>query len=108
MNQLLKTLVLFIFLPLVLMAHGDHTQEISQNTIRVAAKEKVRALAKSNKIPMSWKSVSMKEMRKVQYEYVQEWVVIFDNKKIENSKKKRLYIFVDLHGMVVGANYTGK
>jgi len=104
LTLLLSTLLSFS----LLLAHGDHTQEISQNTIRVAAKEKVRTLAKSKKIPMSWKSVSMKEMKKVQYEHVQEWIVIFDNKKIEETSKQRLYIFVDMHGKVVGANYTGK
>lgn len=36
-----------------------------------------------------------------------EWVVIFNNQKISESDKQKLYVFLTLNGEYIAANHTG-
>jgi hypothetical protein len=82
--------------------------EVSKTTIKNNAKKKVQKLVLEKKVPKSWKSVPISKIGKTHYGNTDDWVVGFDNLKIKDKSKQTLYIFVSVHGKIMGANYTGK
>ena len=122
MKNLIK--VIFVILSLsfsVLNAgeghkHGEHAhcehdtllKEISSKSAQEIATAEVKRLAKDKKISKSWKSTAVSKIGKTHYGDTNDWVVVFNNPKIKKKSKQNLYIFVNIHGKIMGANYTGK
>jgi len=92
-------------------AHGHKHETLQKGISNTAVKEiaiqEVKRLALAKKIPKSWKSIPVTKIGKAHYGDTNDWVVGFDNPKIKDSTKQTLYIFVSIHGKIMGANYTG-
>ncbi len=64
-------------------------------------------LAEHDKIDKSWADASLLEVKEKKFGKFTEWVVSFDNDKIKDKSERTLYMFLNLKGRVLGANYTG-
>ncbi len=91
--------------------HAPHFDKVKKNLsaedVKKAAKKEVLRLLVEKKIPRSWRSVPISKIGKTHYGDTDDWVVVFDNRKIKNKKRRTLYIFVSVYGDIRGANYTG-
>lgn len=87
--------------------HETLQKGINNKAVKEIAIKEVKRLALAKKIPKSWKSMPVSKIGKTHYGNTNDWVVGFDNPKIKDSTKRTLYIFVSIHGKVMGANYTG-
>jgi len=88
-------------------SHNSHQIGISNTAVKKIAIAEVKRLALAKKIPKSWKSIPVSKIGKTHYGDTNDWVVGFDNPKIKDSTKQTLYIFVSIHGKIMGANYSG-
>ncbi len=88
--------------------HDTLQKGISNNSVKEIAIAEVKRLALNKKIPKSWKYMPVAKMGKTHYGDTNDWVVVFNNPKIKKTKKQNLYIFINIHGKIRGANYTGK
>jgi len=125
MNTLIKTTVITVALSLTTLYAGDahnhaehdhgthghshdsHQVGISNKAVKKIAIAEVKRLALAKKIPKSWKSMPISKIGKTHYGDTNDWMVGFDNPKIKDKTKRTLYIFVSVHGKIMGANYTG-
>ncbi len=111
-----RTVLIFVVSFTGLNAHGNHTHketvpqkaEFSKTSVKEIAKKEVKRLSIAKKIDSSWLFVPISKMQKTLFGKKQEWVVSFNNPKINDASKQNLYIFIDLYGKLSGANYTGK
>lgn len=90
--------------------HGPKPEKaaISADEAAKRATEMVEKLAEGKKIDTSW--VGIKESKIEQKTFnnnIPEWVVVFNNSKIEDASKQNLYIFFSLSGEYIAANFTG-
>ena len=97
--------------------HGDNcmheqysklVKKLTSAEAQEIAKQEVKKLVSQKKIPRSWKSKPVTKIGKDGHRFSNDWVVVFENKKIKKKDKQILYIFVDPKGAIRGANYTGK
>ena len=88
-------------------SHGPVTQ-ISESQALEKATSHVHNFVKKGKLDPSWSEVRPTAGVKKQAKLGQEWVVTFDNLKIEDKAKKTLYVFLDLGGEYIAANFSGK
>jgi len=88
--------------------HSALEKKLDNKAIKKIAKQEVKRLVLEKKIHKSWKSVPITKLGKAQHGYSNDWIIVFENKKIKKKRKQTLYIFVDVYGDVAGANYTGK
>ena len=72
------------------------------------AKEKLQQLVKGKKISKSWLDAYNPVITRTKYKFVNDYMVVFHNPKIQKKRYKNLYIFVDAYGDVKGANYSGR
>ncbi len=107
-------LVLFIFSSTLVFAGpggGDHSHEptapISEEEALKVASDVVASNVKKRKLDESWGAVKPTKVIQKTFKEQPEWVVTFDNAKIEDKNKQTLYIFLSLSGHYLGANYTG-
>ena len=89
-------------------AHKTLHEEVTNIAVKKVAKQEVQRLVTTKKIPKSWKSAPILKLGKTHYGDTNDWVVVFENLKIKKETKQKLYIFVNIHGTVVGTNYSGK
>ena len=123
MKNIIKILLLIVAVTLTTVyaedkhIHGDnciHHQltatdnKLTSTEIQDIAKQEVKKLVSKRKIPGSWKSKPVTKIGKDGHRFSNDWVVVFENKKIKKEDKQTLYIFVDPKGVIRGANYTGK
>ncbi|MHB1400259.1 MAG: DUF6488 family protein [Trichloromonadaceae bacterium] len=88
-------------------SHGPVTA-VSENQALEKATSVVQALVKKEKVDPSWSEVRPSAGEKKQAKVGSEWVVTFNNPKIEDKSKQTLYVFLNLGGEYLAANYTGK
>ena len=88
-------------------SHGHSHEKINQATAKAKAIKVVSSFIKSKKLDGSWKSIKASSAEKKVFKGQPEWVVIFNNKKITDVKKQKLYVFLTLTGDYVAANHTG-
>lgn len=88
-------------------SHGPVTP-ISQAQALEKATSIVQNLVKKEKVDSSWSEVRPTVGEKKQAKTGFEWVVTFNNPKVEDNTKKTLYVFLDLGGEYIAANYSGK
>lgn len=60
-----------------------------------------------NMLPVSWGNVTSESAEKKMGKEKYEWVVIFNNKSIEDPAEQTLYVFLTLDGRYIAANFTG-
>lgn len=68
---------------------------------------RLNKLANAGKIPASWKGIKASSTVKKQYAKGPEWVITFNNSKVQDVKKQKLYMFFTLDGIYIAANYSG-
>lgn len=113
MKQIFKIIVLALALattPLLAGPGGTpgHSHEkITETKAIVIAKAMKDGLVKKGTIDNSWESVDASTVEQKKFGKNTEWLVTFNNQKIEDKAKQTLYVFVSLYGEVTGANFTG-
>lgn len=111
MTKLFKLLTVLAFTFSILNAHGHHDHghkhHVSKSGIQQAAKKQLALLVENDKIEKSFADSFLADTREKKFGKFTEWVVRFDNDKIKDKTQKSLYIFLNLKGKVLGANYTG-
>jgi len=116
MKTLATTLVLtsLIFGAPIMAATGhDHGHSHDQTSVNQATAEKnadkvIASLVKKDKIDNSWSSIKASSIEKKELEGRLEWIVIFNNIKVTNIDKQKLYVFLTIGGEYIAVNYTGK
>lgn len=88
--------------------HGHSHGPVSVDVVVGKAVSKVKQLAEDKKIDASWKNVKSTGAEKKTFGKGLEWVVSFNNAKIDDKTKQNLYVFFSLDGHYIAANYTGK
>jgi hypothetical protein len=114
----LKTLLLSFTLGLLSMTvmagsghdhgHSHSNTPVTQTMAQANASEIVAALVKRNKLENSWSSTAASSIEKITFNGNPEWLAIFVNKKITDTDKQKLYVFLTLGGDYIAANFTGK
>lgn len=107
-SVIITAILAFGFNPLY--AGGNHShapKEVSKSLIKKIAKEEINRLVHANTIDKSWFNRPIHKVEKKKFNQSLEWVVTFNNKQIKESKKQNLYVFVNLSGILAGANYSG-
>lgn len=87
-------------------SHGPVTP-ISESQAQEKATGVVKKLVEKGKIDSSWADIAPKNGEKKRGKFGPEWVVTFDNPKIDDEAKQTLYVFLNLGGEYIAANYTG-
>ena len=90
---------------------GDHSHEptapISEDQALKTAGDVVANNVKKGKLDPSWESIKPTNIVQKTFKKEPEWVITFNNGKIEDPSKQTLYVFLSLSGHYLGANYTG-
>lgn len=90
---------------------GDHSHEpaspISEGEALKTASGVVAEIVSKGKLDKSWGMVKPKKIIQKTFKKGAEWVVTFDNPKVENKEKKTLYVFLSLSGRYLGSNFSG-
>jgi len=115
MKTLLTTLVLssslFFGSPVIAGGGHDHGHAQAPVTQEVAEKnadQVIASLVDREKIEKNWASTKANSVDKKEINGSTEWVVIYINKKITDTEKQKLYVFLTIGGEYIAANYTGK
>jgi hypothetical protein len=87
--------------------HSHASEAINQEDVKQKAADIVTSLIKKNKIDSSWATIAAYSAEKKKFDHRIEWVVIFNNDKITDTDKQKLYIFLTLNGDYIAANHTG-
>lgn len=88
--------------------HGHSHTPVNQVTVQSKATKIIGALVKRNKLDKSWASITAKSVKKISFKGNPEWVAVFVNKKISDTAKQKLHVFLTLGGDYIAINYTGK
>ena len=115
MKTLAATLLLsslFFISPTIVMAgtghdHGPAKAPVNQEVAELNAGKAIAGLVQRDKIDKSWSSIKASSVEKKLFKGKPEWVAIYDNKKIADTSKQKLYVFLTLAGEYIAVNYTG-
>lgn len=88
--------------------HSHSNTPVNQETAKTNATKIVAALAMRKKVDASWSSSTVSSVEKKVFKGNPEWVIVFDNDKVADPTKKKLYVFLTLGGDYIAANYSGK
>ncbi|MFQ5587389.1 MAG: DUF6488 family protein [Nitrospiria bacterium] len=99
--------------PVVFAGPGsDHSHEpappISKDEALKTATNIVSSNVKKGNLAQSWGAVKPAKVFQKTFKSQPEWVITFDNAKVENKDRQTLYIFLSLSGHYLGANFTGE
>ncbi len=87
---------------------GGHThQQMTQAAASDAATKKRDDLVKAGKLENSWGSVAVKSVEQKTFSKGPEWLVTFQNDAAKDPAKRTLYMFYDMNGHFLAANFTG-
>lgn len=86
--------------------HSHGNPAISLEKTKAIGRYHVERLVKSKKIDASWSSSTYAKSEKKKFGKKVEWIVIFENKS--GVKGKKIYIFLNLSGEYIAANFTGR
>ena len=88
-------------------SHDHHHSPITNEQAAVKATKHVQKLVQNGKLNSSWSGVTSKSVEEKSYGHGPEWVIIFENKYIEDPKKQKLYVFYTINGKYLASNFTG-
>ena len=116
MKTLATTIVLLSLLfsiPVIAGSGHDHGHSHAQIPVNQATAEKnadkvIASLVDRDKIHQSWSTIKASSIEKKVLNGSLEWVVIFNNEKITDIDKQKLYVFLTIGGKYIAVNYTGK
>lgn len=92
--------------------HGpvDLCKKLATKNIKISSiaigKCHISRLVKAGKIDVSWKNAKHIQSVTKKFRGRDEWLISFNNEK--GKKGKKLFIFLNLKGGFVAANFTGK
>jgi len=90
---------------------SDHSHEPAAPISEGEALKKASGIVANNvekgKLDKSWRAVKPGKIIQKTFKKGPEWVVTFDNPKVENKDKQTLYVFLSLSGNYLGANFSG-
>ena len=107
-------LALFVFSSTLVFAGpgSDHSHEpaapISEDEALKTSADIVSNVVKEGKLDESWGTVKPGKPTQKTFQNQLEWVVAFNNPKVEDKNKQTLYVFMSLSGQYLGANFTGE
>lgn len=114
---IIVTLALFVFTTTSAYAAGshshggghshDHHSTVSKAQLLVNAQKVVKKIVSKGKLDPSWTDIEPTKAEQNDTPDTTEWVVTFENPAITDDAKKTLYVFMDLKGRYIAANYTG-
>ena len=113
MKILLITLLsLFISAPVLAGPGNDHGHShshgpVSSDEVIKRATKKVIQMAKAGKIDALRATTKASMAEQKTYAKGPEWVIRFNNDKVNDTTKQTLYMFFSLDGHYIAANYTG-
>lgn len=87
--------------------HGHSHGPVSIDAVKGKAMRMLTGLVKKGVIDKSWEGTQPAKAEKKMFSKGEEWVVSFNNDKVEDKSKQTLYIFYSLDGHYIAANYTG-
>ncbi|MEH6344347.1 MAG: DUF6488 family protein [Bermanella sp.] len=96
--------------PALAGAGHDHSHShgpVKSDVIAKKAKDKITALVKAKKLAVSWALLEPTTIDQKNYSKGPEWLVTFNNPKVEDIKKQTLFMFYSLDGHYIAANYSG-
>ena len=114
LNTLILSFTLALFSTLTIAGgshdhgHGHSHEPVNQATANSKATKIIANFIKQKVLNKSWAGTTVSSSEKKIFNGEQEWVVSFINKKVEDAKKRKLYVFLTLSGDYIAANYTGK
>jgi len=116
MQKIAITLVLSsLFFVSPVMAGGEHGHghshaqaPVTQVTAEKNADKVIASLVERKKIDRSWLTIKASSIKKEAFNGRSEWVVLFNNEKITNVDKQKLFIFLAIAGEYIAVNHTGK
>ena len=116
MKTLAATLVLsslFFISPTIVMAgtghdHGPAQAPVNQEVAEKNADKVIASLVERSKIDKSWSSIKASSIEQKTNQNQLEWMAIYDNDKIADTSKQKLYVFLTPAGEYIAVNYTGK
>jgi len=86
--------------------YGDIDTKLNKRAILEIAKQELRRLVITNKIPDSWKYVDLSNIQKNRKSHSNSWVVSFSNPKIKKKSKKVIYLFISATGDIIASAYS--
>ena len=92
-------------------AHSNHhhaKKKVSQTTINSKAQKHIEVLIKKKKLPSSWRKATLLSSEKKRFKGRIEWLITFRNANAPDNAKKVLYMFFNVYGNFLAANFTGK
>ncbi len=109
MSKLLSIMTLCLsFISISAQAHDGVVHDaVDSQTAQTNAKFVISEIIKMKKLNGSWAGIDAASAQKKMGKKNEEWVVTFNNKKIENNDEQTIYIFLTLDGHYIAANYTG-
>jgi hypothetical protein len=87
--------------------HGHAHETMTQEAASTAAVKKRDELIKAGKLEASWGSVAVKSVEQKTFKKGPEWVVTLQNEAVSDPTKRTLYMFYDMSGHYLAANFTG-
>lgn len=93
-----------------LLAHGGGHKHapIKKEQAKAVATKAVEDTIKKGKLEKTWSASKANEPTQKSFGHGPEWVVSFDNLKIKDKSKQKVFVFLSLGGEVLGINFTGK
>lgn len=105
-------MVSFLFFFSATYAHSSHShgskKEVSEIKVKAIVTSQVNRLIAKQKLEKSWGKVEIKELVKKKFGAKEEWVATLVNPNVSEKDKSVLYVFINLYGDFVAANFTGK
>lgn len=94
------------------LGHSSHShgakKEVSEIKIKAVVLSNVSRLVANKKLEDSWKKAEIKSLIKKKFGPNEEWVATLENSSTNDKEKATLYVFVNLFGDFIAANFTGK
>ena len=88
--------------------YKDFDMPIELEDARKFAKDVIDKLVDKKKIDATWKDAVFKAAEQKEFKNEIEWVVTYENPRVEDSAKRTLYVFLSRYGEFLGINYTGQ
>jgi len=91
-------------------SHGpSYAQEpVNQAVAEKNAGEVIASLVEREKVDKSWLTIKASSIDKKTINGKPEWVVTYNNEKITDIDKQKLYVFLTIAGKYIAVNFTGK
>lgn len=88
---------------------GGGESALTEIVVRKEAEQTVASLVSKGKLAPSWAQVAPGEGKKeMTSKYKGHWTVVFHNPEEQDETKRTLYVFVNLEGETMRANFSGR